>query len=278
MTSIPLPDITTEAAHAARLRSGIVLGSALLLVAVSTAVAYVVAGSGNRSYGAQAEVLFETSTPATASNGLPRDLATQKVVVRSRAVLTPVARATGVSVDELSRSLSVSVVGQSDVLRLTASRPSRAAALQMARAIASSYVGVVGRTFGAGLQAGRARLEHELEQLSSTLSDVDTQAGRLEDARQEQLARGRFAPASTKQLRLQAESQILLQRIATLQDRVAALELQRVTQPAAQILTPAYELEKPLGPRPLRAAAAGVLIGLVLAVGLVFVLRQQRRR
>ena len=34
----------------------------------------------------------------------------------------------------------------------------------MARAIASSYVGVVGRTFGAGLQAGRARLEHELEQ------------------------------------------------------------------------------------------------------------------
>jgi uncharacterized protein involved in exopolysaccharide biosynthesis len=191
--------------------------------------------------------------------------------------LTPVARATRVSVDELSRSLTVSVVGQSDVLRLTASRPSREAALQMARAIASSYVRVVGRTFGAGLQAGRARLEQQLAQLSSTLSAVDTQAGKLENARQAQLARGQFAPASTKQLRLQAESQILLQRIATLQDRIAALELQRVTQPAAQILTPAYELEKPLGPRPLRAAAAGLLIGLVLAVGLVAVLRRQPR-
>jgi capsular polysaccharide biosynthesis protein len=269
--------LTSRAARSARLRRAIVFGSAGVVVVASAAVAYV-AGSGERMYGARAELLFVSSDAASGSNALPRDLVTQKVVVRSRAVLGPVAKATGVSVDELAKMVSVGVEGQSDVLRLTTTSRSRETALRAAQAVSSRYVAVVREAFTANLRLGKARLEQELGRLSAALSDVDTRVGKLDNARQTALSKGRFAPVSAEQLRLQAEAQILLQRVGTLQDRLATLELQRATEPTARVLTPAYSMERPVGPRPLRAAAAGTLIGLVLAVGFVALLRRPQLR
>jgi len=53
--------------------------------------------------------------------------------------------------------------------------------------------------------------------------------------------------------------------VARLQDR--ALELDAAGSEASRptLLTPAYSLEHPLSPKPLRAAALGLLLGLVLA-------------
>ena len=61
---------------------------------------------------------------------------------------------------------------------------------------------------------------------------------------------------------------------------VTELDVERVgeRQARARIITPAHVLEDPLEPKPIRAAVAGLLVGLVLAVGLVALAGRRRRR
>lgn len=47
---------------------------------------------------------------------------------------------------------------------------------------------------------------------------------------------------------------------------------------SVRLLSPAYALDSPLSPKPLRAAAVGLLIGLGLATGLAVLLVRERRR
>jgi capsular polysaccharide biosynthesis protein len=247
-------------------------------VLAAALVAYVAAGRGEATYGADAEILFETTSPASASTGVPRDLATQKVVLASRVVLEPVAKATGIPVDELARSVSVTIEGQSNVLRLRAAFRTRELALRVAQAVARSYLAVAAATFTAEFRAGATRLDAELARLSATLTGIDARVGKLDDVRQRAIARGLFAPVSAEQLRLQAEAQILLQRIGTVQDRISQLALERVNATRATMLSPPHALERQLSPRPLRAAATGILIGLILAVGFVVLFGLPRLR
>jgi uncharacterized protein involved in exopolysaccharide biosynthesis len=48
-------------------------------------------------------------------------------------------------------------------------------------------------------------------------------------------------------------------------------------EPAPRLLSPAYPLDSPLSPKPLRLAAAGLLIGLALAAATAFAMTARRR-
>jgi uncharacterized protein involved in exopolysaccharide biosynthesis len=78
-------------------------------------------------------------------------------------------------------------------------------------------------------------------------------------------------------MRLESEARTLSTQISDVQSRVTELRLADLqAKPSARILSPAYVLPDLAGPRPLQAAAAGLLVGL-LAATLVVVVTARRR-
>jgi uncharacterized protein involved in exopolysaccharide biosynthesis len=112
------------------------LGAAVIVLSASTA--YIVSALGEEVYGGRAEVLFARDSDAFFEGA--RDMETQRELLQSGVVLGPVARRTGMSVDELDEALSVEIKGESDVLRITVGDPDRETARKLAGSIATSYV------------------------------------------------------------------------------------------------------------------------------------------
>lgn len=240
-------------------------GVAILVVVASAAVAGTLAASGAPVYGGRAELLYRPGDSRSTADA-ERQLATQSVLLQSRVVLQPVAEAEGLQVEDLERAVEVEAVQRSEVLRLTIADADADRARRVAELVVERYLTVTAP--GEGLLAAR-RVELE-ERLATIRVAQDDRFARLAqfDASTEET--GEEAPLEASLLEEQFREG---ERETTdLRDHLVQMELEEAlaaqAAPTAEVLTPAYVLEDPLEPRPLQAAAAGGLIGFLVAAAL----------
>jgi hypothetical protein len=261
----PVPDISRR-----QRPNPLVAAAAGALALVICVVAAVVFGLvAPPVFAAEADLIFEPNVEMS-SYAAERDMATHQLIVRNRAVLEPVALAARMPLEDLERMVSVEVVGQSNILRITVANPSRDTALTLARLITAEYQ----RRFSAGsleaVDPAITRLEGQVETTQKTLAQI---LDRLEA-----LARERVAgqPPSAEERELRETSTSTLQRMNALQDQINALELRRLSRPMVSSLTPPHLLKDPLGPGLVQLAATGALVGLLLGAGIALVLLRPR--
>jgi uncharacterized protein involved in exopolysaccharide biosynthesis len=264
-----------EAEFAGRVSRGerllVVFG--LLAAGLCAVSAYFFSARQETVYGARAEILYQASD-AERTLGTPRIMATQKLVLTSRTVLQPVAAEVGVPLDELQDATSVEIEGESDVMQLTVEDPNPRLALTLAEEIAQEYPRTVVAASSARVGESKRLLETRIAALQRRLSRVRARLRALERTR------GSTLPPNSEQQELQAEAETLLERIGNFQDRLTELEVEQIgeSQARARVITPAHVLEDPLRPKPIRAALAGLLVGLVLAAGFIALAAHARRR
>ncbi len=226
----------------------IALLTLLCMAIVATAVlsAVVFSGFAPTVYGAQVDLLYKTS-PDTSDDARERILTTQRALIGSRVVLAPVAAASDMPLDRLDNALSVKV-GLDDLIHVTVADADQQRALRLVQAVTARYLQTAGE-LSPEASRGRELLQTQIARLSERL----------------RRARGENAAA-------------LRERIGRLQDRVLDLEIQNLGQSRPERLTPGYVLEQPLSPKPIRAAAVGLLIGLALATVVAVLLGRRRLR
>jgi uncharacterized protein involved in exopolysaccharide biosynthesis len=248
---------------------GTVAAIALATVVICTLVALPIMLSRPRVYGAQADILINPGVDLSdAATG--RALVTQEVILRGRAVLDPVADATGIPARRLEQALSVEVVNQSNVVRVTVADRDEGTAQRLAQLITEEYEKRASFITLTGVARSTSELEDQMRDLSASLASYQDQLTKL--AR----GRGPGKPISTKERQLQVVAGTAQQRIKSVQDQLAQGPLKQLEQPQPQILVPAHVLRDPLRPRPVQAAATGSLVGLFVAAIIVLVLFRPR--
>ncbi len=227
--------------EARRFPAWLVIGLLALGIVLLAAGSSVFFGSrGDKVYGARVDILYAASDN-TSDDSRERILATQQELLRSRVVLENVAGSTNIPLDELQSGLAIEV-GRDDLLHLTFGDESPERARLVAQTVAQTYIELAGR-LSSESDSGQRLIQKEIDRLE----------------------------AGAKPLSSTTSS-----RIARLQDRLLDLAVQRVTQPEAELLSPAYVLDKPLSPDPIRSLALGLVIGLLLATAVVVALLRRR--
>lgn len=227
----------------------VILPLCLAIVGLTVAAAVIVERRHETIQGARSEIVL-IFPGNTADDSRERLVKTQSEVLRSRAVLQPVAESNQLSSSQLQEKISIDTGLRSDVLTITASDREPATAQRLAAATAERY-----------LELSR-RLVPESDE------------GEALVRRQIRNVRGELARASAE------ERPRLDDRIARLQEWVLQLQVEALDRPRARLLTSAYVLDEPLRPQPRRAAAGGLGIGLLLAAAAALTLRRwgPRRR
>ena len=233
---------------------------------LTVACAYLASASQPTVYGAQADVLFEVTGSSQESE---RQLATQEVLLGSRGVLAPVADRFDVPLRELTESQDAQQIAGSQVLRTELRNQDAELAVRLAQAIADSYVAsVTSGVSDTGAEEER-RILAEVTELSVTAAAGRARLEEFAAARAAAGPRGAALVVSAEERNLQVQDTALSQRISALQARVSEILAERENSVRARVLTPAYLLDEPVGPRPLRAVAAGAMLGLLLVSALL---------
>ncbi len=222
-------------------------------------------------YGAQADIIFQPSGDATDFRA-QRDVGTQPLIVRSLAVMGPVSRSTGIPVDELDKMVSVDLLTQSNIVRITVANPDRATAERVAKAVTTKYLSHFATSDLTPVNPATAQLEGEVRFLSGSVSKLLSRLDRL--SRERPPGQG---PGAEEQA-LQAASTVALQRLRNLQSELAALESKQFFEPDVSLLVAPHPLEGRLKPRPVQSLAVGVLVGLFAAAGVAVAALWPRRR
>lgn len=231
----------------------------LLIVVAAAGAGYGLSAVQQPVYGAQTDILYRVADGSGAR--AERDLATQQVILQGRSVLQPVAEEAGLAVEDLQERLSVEVVGQSDVLRVVVEHHDPAVAVDLARTISEHYVRTVADSADAARDQAADFVQEQADELAESLEAVEAELAEL------------GAGSSAERARLETEAEELQERIAGLEDLLGG----RVAPGGAEVrvLTPAYLLEDPLAPQPLRAAVAGGIAGLVVVSALAGLLARR---
>lgn len=245
--------------------------TAVLLLTVLTA--YLASATQPTVYGAQADVLFEVTGSA---QEFERQLATQEVLLGSRGVLAPVADRFDVPLRELTGSQGVEQIAGSQVLRTEVRNQDPDLAVRLAQAIADSYVASVTSVVTDISADEERRILNEITDLAVTAGTGRARLDVIASERAAAVTEGGTLTAAQEERELQLQDTALSQRIGALQSRLTEIFTEREKATQARVLTPAYLLDDPVGPRPLRAAAAGAMVGLVLASGLLLLVLRHR--
>jgi capsular polysaccharide biosynthesis protein len=237
---------------------------AVLIVVVASLAGYFIGTRGETLRAAQSEVLYELQAEQPAGNlRQDRQLTTQLVTVRSRAVLEPVAEANGLTVDDLSQKLDVSVAEDSEVVRIEVHDPSAARAKALVDGITREYLARVRPNRAA---EARQYLDGQLAELEQRQQELATRLAALRSA----------APTSPELTQVTVEMQSLFARRSDLQSRLSDVTVDEIREPQVQEITKAHVLQELASPSPWRAAAVGALTGLVVAaIAVVFLLRRR---
>jgi len=215
-----------------------------------------------KTYGARAELLYSANQPEQGGDPLQqgRQLSTQLVLLKSRAVLGPVAQKQGRRYEDLDKDVSVSVLENSNVIQVEARSSTGPVALQTLQAITNGYLALSGQTSGvvrnldaqlAEARQNTAQLQTRIPQLVSAVLAGTANQTSLDDAR---------AQLTASQDREKA-----------LQARIDEITLTGQVGPAAQVLTPPYSLPDPVSPQPLIATGIGALVGTIVAATMLAV-------
>jgi uncharacterized protein involved in exopolysaccharide biosynthesis len=214
--------------------------AALGIVLISVASSLLFSALGETVYGARVDILY-VAPDDSSDDSRERILATQQELLRSRVVLADVSASAGMPLSELQAALSVDV-GRDDLLHVTVGDEDPDRARTLAQAIAARYLGLTSQ-LSPQISTGKALIQAKIDRLTAG-DRPRTQSGR--------------------------------DRVARLRDRVLDLEVQSASRAKAELLSPAYVLDKPLSPNTVRAAALGLMIGLLLATAVAVAMLRRR--
>ena len=214
-----------------------------------------------KTYGARAEIFYPISQD---QGGDPlrqnRELSTQLVLLKSRAVLGPVAQKQGRQFEDLDKDVSVKVLENSEVIQVEAYGSTKLAALQTLQAVMDGYLALAGQLSG---------VAHNLETQLASARQNSTQL----QTRVQELTTAVLAGTATQTSLNDARAQLAasLDREKMIQARIDEVKLTGQVGSNAQLLTPPYSLPDPVSPQPLIAAGTGALVGLLVAGGMAAV-------
>jgi hypothetical protein len=271
---VPLPragepfDSPTEDGAGGPLTTRLVL-LALTIILIGTAAGLAAALVLPKTYGARAEVLYAVGQEQQGGDPLKqgRDLSTQLVYLKSRAVLGPVATKEGRQFKDLDKAVSVEVLENSNVIEVEADGPTKLAALQTLQSVMDGYLTLIGQPTGVS------------RNLDTQLADAKANTAQIQ-TRVQQLSTGVTAGTATQAALNDARVQLTgsLDREKAIQARIDELNLTGQNGPDAQLLTPPYSLPDPVFPQPLIAAGTGALVGVIVAGAVVAMSVRRRTR
>lgn len=248
------------------------LGLGLLIVMVATFSAYLTSAGQRPMYGAEAKILVDTG--GSDAESIDPVLATQQVIIRSDGVLAPVAAQFGMKLRDLRKTIVVSAIGESEILRVSAVDAERSKARRMVQAVADNYIRTVAEAPLVAADETTAFLEERSKQLAAELEDVTKREEALEAARLSSAAAGGGAPPapSEAERRLEVQAASLARRLGSVQDRITSHELDLAGGTNVRLVSPARVLDDPVRPKPVQTALGGFVVGLLLAAGAVTLL------
>jgi uncharacterized protein involved in exopolysaccharide biosynthesis len=258
-------DSPTEDRGAGPLTTRLVLLT-LTIILLGTAAGLAGALVLPKTYGARAEILYSIGRE---QGGDPlkqdRQMSTQLVYLKSRAVLGPVAQKQGRQFKDLDENVSVQVVDNSNVIQVEAHGATKLAALQTLQSVMDGYLTLIGQPTGVS------------RNLDTQLADAKANTAAAE-TRIQQLTPAVVAGTATQVSLNEARAQLVASqdREKAVQARIDELNLTGQTGPDAQLLTPPYSLPDAVFPQPLIAAGTGALVGLIVA-GVVVAVSSRRR-
>ncbi len=247
---------------------------AILVVAMAAGSAYAFSLTGPVLYGARAEVLFEPDVDASGADAGAL-AASREVIAGGQGVLEPVARQHGMTPDGLRQIANIEPVTSSNVIRFTVSDPEPERARVLAQALAEQYIASMRPRTAVAAIPVEEYIREQIEELTASQAEVEGRLGLIAAAREIARQQSQPLPYPPEEAGLAARSAQLQRLIGDLYQRLIELELDSAQ---LRLLTPAYVLDEPVAPKPLRAAAAGVLGGLLIASGMVVAITQRRTR
>jgi capsular polysaccharide biosynthesis protein len=245
---------------------------AAALVVVGAVVGWLVADLGTPVHGARAEVLYELSgDQSTGFLREDRQLTTQLVALRSRAVLEPVAQENGLTFEELVDKVHVSVVEGSEVVRVDVHDESADRARSLAAGVTFVYLSQHG---GDRMAEARRFLRKEMKNLDERRAELKDRMILLQTARVQEL--GPDSQPGAEEAALAVEIEGLIQQSTEVLSRLEDVAVDDFAGPRVEQITEAYVLDEPVSPRPVRAAATGAIGGALVAAAVIAYLVRRR--
>jgi ElaB/YqjD/DUF883 family membrane-anchored ribosome-binding protein len=239
-----------------RLHRTLVAG-AILVVVLSATAAFLFAQTRSPVYEARSDVLVDLGVVGSQAEA-DRTLASVVVLATSRAVLEPAANRLGVEAVQLEDRIEAAVVQRSQILRISAVSLDPEEARETVEAVTDVLVGRTagGNVHESGLAAAAAMISEQIEELTAEREDLERQLADLE--------RTQADPAEYRVLSARAET--IKDQLASLHERLIDRQLELASsQQLLEVLAPAYVGDRTGVNAPVRAAAIGTLVGLVLA-------------
>ena len=233
-------------------------------VVIVTLAALVVSVLQPKSYQGTAEVLISGKSDTAAAilgtvlpsfaNDPERTMATQVQMIQLRPVLEATIKKLNLqeSPDDLAKRVTVTAVGQTDLVKVTVTDGSSEQASKIANTVADEYV----------LSARNA-------ERASIADAADEVQKRLDDAKAEIIDLGHRIAASGQSSDLQAELQIATGTYSTLAEKLEQLRInEQLETGPGRVVSPAVVDDRPVAPQPLRNAIIGIIVGLILGLSL----------
>lgn len=218
-------DIQQRLTAAQRVRLTVV---GVLIVVAGVLVALVMTLFSTTLYTARTEIYFHLRVEnATYFMRTDANLADQTELLTDHSVLGPVAAANGMTVDDLAKEVSATIVDNSELIRLDVLNPDRNTGVVLARAIAKQYLTVLGSL------SPTVGIQKQIDAARASLSTA--------------------TPAAAAATRA---------RIGLLQGQIDIANTARNT---AQIAEPAYSVSSPASPNRSLAVRVGAVVGAILA-------------
>jgi succinoglycan biosynthesis transport protein ExoP len=250
-------DVTNLSDHLAILRRRWKLLVIGLLVGVGLALG--MSSLETPMYKAESTLLLEPDKTTTSPTIMdPDEVATQASVIASVGVAERVLNELKLddTTQQLLKSVKVSVIDQTRTVAISAERRTAAEAADVANSFARQYIAFRSDTLIAANLSTRTAL----------LSKLSTLRAQLDQVRQD-LANN---PGDRQRQQLEAMEAALVGQEADLQVQVTLLGTDAPTAAGGHVLLEAQAPKGPSQPRPMRAAALGGILGLILGTLLAY--------
>jgi hypothetical protein len=232
---------------------------AVVIVVVGASAGYITSLLLPKQYAAHAEILYSLDQPA--ATDVYRDdvrLNTQVVLLRSRAVLGPVAFGNGMTPEDLAKNVSAKVVGNSEIIEVEVRDRTREHAKMLLNGAIDRYLSVANKDWQDPVHSF---LQSQLGNVQQQLQTSDVPG---EDA-----------------TKLEQRQQVLRYLLDPLQPKPSATgsgpPQEPPSRPPARVLT-SYPVAAPVSLDPLFAAATGAAMALVVAAFVVLLVVRRRLR
>ena len=235
---------------------------AMIIVAVG---AYAVSVGQPAQYQSEAVVLWAQRNPGTAVLGMPQpqvsnfpdlEIATQVGLVQQPGIAEQAILDLGLNItpEALLRKLSVSGDGRTSLITITAVDATPQGAAAIANAVAGAYA-------RSSRDANQRSLSSAADEVRRSLEATHRQIAALD-------ASEAIRPSTANQAELQASRNLYGTLLAQLQKLQSAQELETGS---ISIVGTAVADPVPTSPKPVRDAALGLAVGLVLGLGIAFI-------